>query len=314
MQQSLAIGPLGEQDLRNTNMPFTSGLTQRGLTIVRSKIDLGTLGKQDLGYANVTCPSGPVQRGPAIIPPCINRNTGRKQNLDSTDLSCLGYHMQQNLAVGPLGKQDLGYANVTCPSGPVQRGPAIAPPRIDRHIRRKQNLDGTDLSCLGCRVQQSLAVSPLGKQDLGYANVTCPSGPVQRGPAIAPPRIDRHIRRKQNLDGIDLSCFGCRVQQSLAVSPLNDQDPDNFDMPFANGPAQRGLTIVRPKIDLGILGKQDLDDAGVSRPSSYVQRGPAIAPPRIDRHTGRKQNLDGTNLSCLGYYMQQSLAVGPLGE
>ena len=59
-------------------------------------------------------------------------------------------------------------------------------------------------------------------------------------------------------------------------------------MPFTNGLMQRGLTIVRPRIDLGTLGNQDLDNAGVSRPSSRVQRGPAIASPRIDRNTGRK--------------------------
>ena len=354
-------------------MSFTNGLTQRGLTIVRPKIDWGTLGNQDLGYANVTCPSGPVQRSPAIVPPRIDRNIRRQQNLNSTDLSCLGCRMQQNLAVGPLGYQDLGYANVTRPSGPVQRSPAIVPPRIDRNIRRQQNLNSTDLSCLGCRMQQNLAVGPLGYQDLGYANVTRPSGPVQRSPAIVPPRIDRNIRRQQNLNSTDLSCLGCRMQQNLAVGPLGyqdlgyanvtrpsgpvqrspaivppridrnirrqqnlndtdlsclgcrmqqslavgllgEQDLRNFDMSFASGLAQWGLTIVRTKIDLGTLGKQDLDDAGVSRPSSRVQRGPAIASPRIDRNIRRQQNLNGTDLSCLGYRMQQSLAVGLLGE
>ena len=95
----------------------------------------------------------------------------------------------------------------------------------------------------------------LGKQDLDDAGVSRPSSRVQRGPAIASPRIDRNIRRQQNLNGTDLSCLGYRMQQSLAVGPLGKQGLRNFDMSFTSGLAQRGLTIVRLNINLGTFGE-----------------------------------------------------------
>ncbi|MCY4520734.1 MAG: hypothetical protein OXC13_08135 [Caldilineaceae bacterium] len=53
---------------------------------------------------------------------------------------------------------------------------------------------------------------------------------------------------------------------------------------------QRGLTIVRPKINRDTLRKQNLDNIDLSFPRGRVQQGPAI-------DTGRKQDLDNPGVS-----------------
>ena len=172
-------------------------------------------------------------------------------------------------------------------SGYIQRGPAIASPRINRNTGCKQNFDNTNLSFLGCRIQQSLTVSSLGVQNLGHADVSCLSSHVQRSPAI--------------------------VRTQVNLGTLGKQDLRNIGMPSTCSRMQWDPAIIRTQIDLGTLGEQELHNINMPSTCSHVQRGPAIASQRIDRNTDRKQNLDGADLSGPGCRMQQSPAVGPLG-
>lgn len=177
----------------------------------------------------------------------------------------------------------------------------------------QQKFDDMLVACIGCHSQWGILYvalviywGPFFEQDRDYPGTPYVRSKMQRGFTVVPPAVDVGAMLQENLQGRDVTFFGCTSQRRTAVTIPSGEVRSLFQeqrqyavIAFGCSKVQRNATAMAANVHADTCVQQDLSNrygvAVVVTETTVVQRGGTVAVPNADVGARVQQELFRTS-------------------